>query len=264
MRTRISVALNGTELTSIDSAIVLQGVDEGAASWNITAGNRAGNPGQHVTSVEKRYRDVIVSFAIAEKRDLIRRSTIIQKVCEWAAAGGDLTVNYRDRQKLRVICAQMPAVKTLTKWAETYSITFRAYAVPFWQSMDPESKTISAGTSGSATLAVKESAGGKLCFEATNSSGSTVNSVNIVVVNGTGMAFASLGLANGEKLIGDYDENDIQRLRIKNTNNVYRSVLDKRTIFSADDIMLKCGANTVSVSSEAALSWNVWTYGRWE
>ena len=49
MRTRISVALNGIELHSLDGGIVLQGVDEGAASWNISAGNRAGNAGQHVT-----------------------------------------------------------------------------------------------------------------------------------------------------------------------------------------------------------------------
>ena len=263
MRTRISVALNGIDLASIDSAIILQGVDEGAASWNITTGGRAGNSGQHVTNVEKRYRDVVVNFAVAEKRDLIKRATVIQKVCAWAANGGDLTVNYRDRQKLRVICAQMPAVKTLTKWAETYSITFRAYEVPFWQSMDAESAAITAGTSGSVTLAVKESAGGKLCFEATNGSGSTVNAAS-VTANGKSIIFASLGLANGEKLIGDYDENDVQRLRIKNTSNVFRSVLDKRTTASADDVPLKQGGNTVSVTSGAALSWNVYTYGRWE
>lgn len=263
MRTRISVALNGIELHSIDGGIVLQGVDEGAASWNISTGSRAGNAGQHVNSVEKRYRDVIVSFAIAEKRDLIRRSDIIQRVCAWAAAGGDLTVSYRDRQKLRVICAQMPSVKTLTKWAESYSITFRAYDIPFWQSMDAESAAISAGTSGSATLRVKESAGGKLSFEATNSSGSTVNAVS-VTANGCSLAFSSLGLASGEKLIVDYDEKDIQRLRILNASNVYRSVLAKRTVESNDDIPLKYGANTISVTSGAALSWNLYTYGRWE
>jgi hypothetical protein len=263
MRTRISIALNGIELHSIDTAIVLQGADEPAASWNITAGNRAGNAGQHVNSVEKRYRDVVVSFAIAEKRDLIRRSDIIQRVCAWAAAGGDLTVSYRDRQKLRVICQQLPAVKTLTKWAESYSITFRAYDIPFWQSMDRESVTISAGTSGSATLSLKESAGGKLSFEATNGSGSTVDAVS-VTANGKSLIFASLGLANGEKLIVDYDEKDIQRIRIKNISNVYRSALAKRTTASNDDVLLKYGANTISVTSGAALSWNLYTYGRWE
>lgn len=260
MRTRISVALNGAELHAIDAAIVLQGVDEGAASWNITAGNRAGNDGQHVNGVEKRYRDVVVNFAIAEKRDLIRRANIIQQVCGWAAAGGDLTVSYRDRQKLRVMCLSLPAVKSLDKWAETYSVTFRAYQVPFWQSVDAESASISAGTSGSTSLRVKETGGGKLCFQATNSSGSTVNTASISA-NGKTISFSSLGLANGEKLIGDYDDNDIQRLRILN-GSTYRSVLDKRT--GADDVLLKQGGNTVSVSSGAALSWNVYTYGRWE
>lgn len=263
MRTRISVALNGIELHSLDGGIVLQGVDEGAASWNISAGNRAGNAGQHVTSVEKRYRDVVVSFAIAEQRDLIRRSDIIQRVCAWAAAGGDLTVSYRDRQKLRVICAQMPSVKTLTKWAETYSITFRAYDIPFWQSMDPEKATITAGTSGSATLTVKESAGGKLCFKATNNSGSTVNTVTISA-NGKSMAFYGLGLANGKTLMVDYDEQDIQRLRIMTGSTYNSSAMDKRAVESADDIPLKCGTNTISVTSGAAVSWEVYTYGRWE
>ena len=263
MRTRVSVELNGIDLASIDSLIVLQSVDEQSPSWNISTGSRAGNSGLHINGIEKKSRDIVVSFGIDEQRDLIRRSTILQNVAAWAAKGGVMTVNYRDRQKLRVICTQLPEVKSIRKWTDTYSITFSAYAVPYWQSMDPESKAISAGTSGSATLAVKESAGGKLCFEATNSSGSTVNAVS-VGANGKTITFASLGLANGETLIGDYDENDIQRLRIKNTSNVYRSVLDKRTTASADDVILKQGANTVSVTSGSALSWNVYTYGRWE
>lgn len=260
MRTKITAALNGIELYSLDPAIVMQGVDEGAASWNVNAGNRAGNSGQHVNSIEKKTRDVVIQFAIAEKNDMLRRADVIQRVCAWAANGGDLTVSYRDRQKLRVRCVTMPAVKSLNKWAETYSITFRAFEVPFWESMDAESATMTAGTSKSATLRVKESAGGKLYFEATNSSGSTVNAVT-VSANGKTMTFASLGLANGEKLIGDYDERDIQRLRILN-GTTYRSVLDKRT--GADDILLKCGSNTVSVTSGSALSWKIWTFGRWE
>ena len=262
MRTRISVALNGAELSALDGSIVLQGVDEGAASWNITAGGRSGNSGQRVTGIEKRYRDVVVQFAVAEKNDLIRRNEVIRRVIAWASGGGVLTVNYRPRQMIRVICQQMPAVKTLTKWAETYSITFRAYEVPYWQSLDAEGANISAGTSGSAVIPVVESAGGKLCFEATNGSGGTVNEVT-VSANGRTIAFSSLGLANGEKLIVDYDERDIQRLRVKN-GNTYRSALAKRTSASADDILLVNGANTVTVTSDAALSWHVYTYGRWE
>ena len=262
MRTRISVALNGTELHSIDQAIVLQGVDEGAASWNITTGSRAGNSGQHVNGIEKRTRDVVVNFAVNEMRDLTRRAYILQQVCAWAANGGDLTVSYRDRQMLRVRCAALPAVKSLDKWAETYSITFRAYEVPFWQSMDPESVAISAATSGSATLMVKESAGGKLCFTAANNSGNTVNALAAATASAA-IGFQNLGLLSGEMLILDYDKNDVQRIRILN-GSTYRSALDKRTAVSADDLILKFGANSLSVESTYAVAWNLYTYGRWE
>ena len=264
MRTRISVALNGAELHAIDAAIVLQGVDEGAASWNIATGNRAGNDGQHVNGVEKRYRDVVVNFAIAEKRDLIRRANIIQQVCGWAAAGGDLTVSYRDRQKLRVMCLSLPAVKSPDKWAETYSITFRAYQVPFWQSVDAESAAISAGTSGSTSLRVKETGGGKLCFQATNSSGSTVNTFSISTGESI-MSFSSLGLANGETLVIDHSDNGKRcdlRLRIRSTGGVYRSAMNKRSTGSSDELTISPGTRTVSMSAGGAGKITVSCYGR--
>lgn len=262
MRTRISVALNGIELHSIDEAIVLQGVDEGSPSWNINAGNRANTIGQYVNSVEKKYRDVTVTFAIAEQRDLIRRHEILQQIFAWADKGGDLTVSYRDGQKLRVICTAMPAVKTLTKWAEIYSITFRAYEIPFWQSTDKTSVTIAATSSGNTTMRLRETGGGLLCFEATNSSGSTVNTL-AVAANGRNFTFSGLGLANGEKLRGDYDDRGIQRIRIQATGGTWRSAMAARATISNDDILLNPGANTVYVSSGEAVSWQLYTYGRW-
>ena len=267
MRTRISVALNGIELHSLDGAIVLQGVDEGAPSWNITTGNRASREGQYINGIEKRYRDVVVSFAIAETRDLIRRADILQRVCAWAAAGGDLTVSYRDRQRLRVVCAALPAVKTLTKWAEAYSITFRAYTVPYWESMDAESVTANAATSTSSVLTVRETAGGKLCFEATNSSGSQADTA-VINCNGGSIGFLGLGLLNGEKLILDYDGKDIQRIRILNAaGTAYRSAMAKRTTGSSDDLILKQGSNTIVTGTgetNIPLGWKFYTYGRWE
>ena len=260
MRTRLSVALNGVELDSIDPAICIQSIDEDAPNMDVSVGNRSGNNGQHLNGVYRKTMDVSIQFSIdAPKRETLRRAAILQQVTAWAASGGNLTINYRDRQKLRGACVGLPRIDGMDRWTSNYEIIFRAFQVPYWVSQDAESATISAGTSGSATLRLRESAGGKLCFEATNSSGSTVNAVT-VSANGRTITFSSLGLVNGEKLIGDYDENDIQRLRILN-GSTYRSVLDKRT--GADDVMLNCGGNTVSVTSEAALSWNVYTYGRW-
>ena len=261
MRTRLSAALNGVELHSVDPAIYIQRVNEGAPGMDVSAGNRSGNVGQHLNGIYRKTLDVDVVFSVnVPKRETARRANILQQVSAWAAAGGDLTVNYRDRQKLRVRCVSFPEISGIDQWTDNYTLTFRAFQVPYWVSQDAESATISAGTSGSATLRLRESAGGKLCFEATNGSGSTVNAVT-VSANGKTITFSSLGLANGEKLIGDYDNNDIQRLRILN-GGTYRSVLDKRT--GADDVPLKYGGNTVSVTSGAALSWKVYTYGRWE
>ena len=263
MRTRIYAALNGIPLNSLDSAIVIQGVDEAAPNWNISAGNRAGLTGQIVLSTEKRYRDVKISFAIAEKHDLIHRAQILQQVNAWAAGGGVLEVGYRPGQLLRVICAGLPEIKTLTKWAEAYSITFRAYEVPFWVSTVEESVSVAATSSGSGALAVTGTAGGKLCFTATNGTSSSCATVS-VSANGATMAFSSLGLAAGEKLIVDYDERDLQRIRIQASGGTLRSVMDKRTVESADDIPLLCGGNTITVTAQQNLTWKLYTIGRWE
>lgn len=263
MITRVSAALNMTDLSSVDPAIVLQSVKESPPVIEVTAGNRAGLDGQYIQRISKKTRDVTISFGILiPKTDPFNRAAVLQRVCAWAAAGGDLTVSYRDRQKLRVVCVELPEVAGVDQWTDVYSITFRAYAVPYWQSMDRESANLSATSSGSGTLTVKESGGGKLSFNAYNSSGSTCDTVT-VTANGKSIAFSDLGLANGETLVVDYDDRDIQRLRIANSGT-YRSVLAKRTAASADDIPLTFGANAFAVSAGKALAWELYTYGRWE
>ena len=262
MRTKISVALNGIELHSLDEAIILQSLDEATPNWNITAGNRGNKTGQYVNSIEERYREIGITFAIDEKQDLIRRAEILQRVFAWAKAGGDLTVNYRDRQKLRVICTALPAIKTVTKWAETYSITFRAYGIPYWQSMDEESVTVAATASANATLQIRETGGGLLCFTAANASGSTVNTLAIAA-NNRHYSFANLGLLDGETMRVDYDENGLQRIRIQASGGTWRSVMSKRETTSNDDIILNPGTNTVSMTSGSAVTWRIFTKGRW-
>ena len=260
MRTKVSIAINGVELHALDQAIILQGVQEQAPSWNITAADRSTNIGQRVTGFQQRFRDVIVQFVIDEK-DILRREDILQKVAAWGGNGGSLTVNYRPRQQLRVICSAMPAVQGIEKRAGMFQMTFRAYNVPMWEDMDETAVTVSAAASGSASMRIRANGGGKLRAEATNSSGSTCDTVTISG-GGRSISFASLELANGEKLIIDYTDDDIQRIRILN-GTTYRSALDKRTAASHDDILLQAGANTVTVSSGQALSWKIYTFGRW-
>ena len=263
MRTRVSAALNGIELGELDDSILIQRVVEPTPSWNVNATGKATLIGQRYTGTEQRTRDVQVLFAIREMRDYARRDEVLDAVRAWAAPGGELSLNYKGRKRLRVICSAMPAVNGIDQWAENYTVTFRAVEQPLWENMDPDVANLSARTSGSATLAVRGSAGGKLCVEAKNTSGSTCNAVT-VTANGRSISFATLALANNETLVMDYDEREIQRLRIKNSGGVLRSVIAKRTEASADDILLNAGTNTVTVSSGAALTWKLYTYGRWQ
>ena len=218
MRTKVSVSLDGTGLSELDQRLIIQSVNEQAPSWNIGAVNRFARYGQRVTSMEKRYREVVIQFAIAEHRDMIARESVLQRVRDWARGGGWLEISYRPFERLHVVCAAMPAVGGITKWAENYSLTFRAYGVPEWENKIPDSVETT-GASGTASLTVLPSEGGPLRVEAANSSGSACETLSFSA-NGQSMAFASLALASGETFLLDYDEENRQRIRIRNMRNV--------------------------------------------
>lgn len=263
MRTRLSAALDGIELHGIDPAICIQRIREDAPGIEISTGNRAGGSGQHLNSLKRKTMVVSIQFGIdLPKRETLRRAEILQQVSAWAQAGRNLTVNYRDRQKLRVRCTGLPEINGIDRWTENYEIEFRTMEIPFWQSMDRTSVSISATASGNTEMRIRETGGGLLCCEAVNGSGSTVDTAAIAV-NGRNFTFAGLGLANGETLRCDYDEDGIQRIRILGTGGVWRSAMAARHPISHDDLILQPGQNTVYVSSGAALSWTVWTFGRW-
>jgi len=263
MRTRLSAALGGIELHSIDPAIYIQRINEGAPGIEVSAGNRSGNSGQHVNGIQRKTMDISIQFSInLPKTEILRRAEILQQVNAWAAAGGNLTVNYRDRQKLRVKCISYPGIDGIDRWTENYEIQFRAFPIPFWQSMDAESVTVAATASQNASISLRETGGGLLCFSAANSSGSTVNTLTIAS-NNRHFSFTGLGLADGEKLQADYDEDGVQRIRIQASGGTWRSAMAARETNSYDDIILNPGLNTVSLTAGASVAWQIWTYGRW-
>jgi hypothetical protein len=261
MRTKTSASLNGIDLSTLDGRIVLQGIDESEPNWNITMVSRAGKYGQRVTGTEKRYREITVRFAIAEHRDMASREAIIQRVRDWAAKGGWLTLTYRPMERLSVICVKMPAINGITKWAEAYAITFRSQGAPEWEAAVPDQASASGG-SGNATLDVIPSAGGPLQVEAVNNSGSACSSISLSAA-GQYMAFSGLGLADGETFRIRYDEQNMQHIEIVAEGGAVRSVLAKRTPASWDDIMISQGRKAISYSADASLSWKIYVHGRY-
>lgn len=263
MKTRVMASLNGISMNDIDSSIVIQKVTEAAPNWNVNAGSRGTLIGQRVTATEKRYREVQVAFAVKIVRELVTREEVLQKVSAWACGGGALTLSYRPGQQLRVMCAALPAVSGIDAWAEQYTVTFRAYEKPFWEN-DTESEAHATGNNVTMKLEMfgAANADSLMSIKAKNTSGSTCNTLQ-VTVNGETFKMASLGLANGETFVMDYDERLIQRIRIMSSGGVYRSVLNKRTVDSADDLKVEPTTNTVTATAGTSLAWSVYSFGRW-
>ena len=244
-------ALNGLQLDSVDSRIIIQSIRE-EDGREVT--NTVGIPGagSRVTSEHRDSLDVIIRFAIrARKREMITRETVIEAVNAWAAGGGWLTLGHKPGRRLRVVLAQAPGSKDPWTLTEDYALTFRAYAVPYWQEENPAIMQRKNTNSATFTLGVNGSV--KSVCEASfhNTSGSTVNTFS-VDTGESAMSFSGLGIANGETLEIDHEDTGrrfILRARIKSAGGVYRSVLDRRSAASDDDLYVTPGNHSVVMTA---------------
>jgi len=132
MRTNVHVALNGVALHSLHPDIVLQSANDKAAVIKNSAVTMGSRIGQQLTGTERQYIEVQVVFAIANKT-LSTRQSILQTVASWASKGGKLTLSYRSGQELDVVLESLFDTGYIYEWTNNYTITFRAYAVPYWQ-----------------------------------------------------------------------------------------------------------------------------------
>ena len=123
------VALNGTQLDSLDNRILIQSVDEAAGKDTITAVSLGGADGQRITGKRRDTLDVTVKFSINE-RNMEARSTLLDTINAWAYGGGTLTLNNRTNKNLTVELVQAPGGGDQFKWTSEYTLVFRAYVEP--------------------------------------------------------------------------------------------------------------------------------------
>lgn len=244
------VALDGVQLDSVDGRILIQSIETAAGREQISAVSLAGGAGSRVTGKHRDYVDIVVKFSINEKSYRPEaRDEVLEKVNTWAAAGGWMTVNYKPDRKIRVIAEQLPGEGDIRNRGNSYAITFRAYGVPYWQEdtgtvvriQNTQSVTRQVGLGGN------QDAPAEFSFQ--NTSGSAVNTLSISC-GGHSIAFSGLGLASGETLEIDHEDDGercLQRIRIRSTGGTYRSAMDKRS--GSDEIMMKPGVNNVSISA---------------
>ena len=254
------VALNDAQLDDIDSRIVISGIQEAAGKEQIQAAGFGARDGQRITQRRRDTLDVVVKFKIdLYKRQMAAREEILEAVNAWAMAGGWLTVNYKPDRRLRVKCVQPATVGDPWAWTGEYSITFRAYGVPYWQDVNAGSVTFR-GNAG--TLTVNGTAKTAAECEFGNTSGGTINAVTITC-GASKMIFGSLGLQSGEVLVIDHNTEGLLRIRIRGVTGPYRSAMAARTAGSDDELWVNPGAVACSYSP----SWTAWCVvracGRW-
>ena len=249
------VALGGVWLDEIDSRIVISGVEPADGRENISAVDAAAGYGQRITGNRRSTLDMVVRFRILEhghsESGLQARAEVLEKVNAWAAGGGYLTVNYKPDRRLNVILAQAPGEGSLWDYTKEFSITFRAYGVPYWEQETAQQQAVGAGAaSGSRTIQIEGSAKTQADVEMQNISGMTVNSMRITIGD-RAMAFSALGLGGSETLVIDHNDG-LVRIRIRSAGGAYRSAMAARSMDSADDFMTAPGSRTAAYTADRA------------
>lgn len=251
-------ALNGTYLDAQDTQIVITGIDFGAPAETVNAVSRMGGAGQKITNAHYDTLEVTVKFAIHEsKRNLSTRRQVYEDACKWAMQGGWLTVNFLTGRKLWVDKVQIQNPGELRDWTGEYSITFKAYSVPFWQDTTPASTTKTSVSSSSFTMTIPGQYPTVADAEFTNTSGSSISTFSITVGSST-IALTGLSLANNKKLRIYHENNGTLRITADGS-----SVYSKRTSASHDDLYVNPGSASVSMTAGGAGTLVVTCSGRY-
>lgn len=235
------VALNNVQLDGLHQRIVVLGVDPGTPDESISTVNRMGGSGKRVTGEHWETLDVTVTYGIDVKRTQMElRRQIFDAVNAWALGRGWLTVDWMPDRRMYVDKVILPSSGDMWDWTKSYDIVFRAYGVPFWQD---ETATTSTG-SGITVPGIVQT----VCdAEVTNSGSSTIDELTVTVGDST-MFFEGLGLAAGETLKIGHTADGLLTIRIYESEIFWRSVMNKRTGESADDLYVSPGYNAISAS----------------
>jgi len=251
------IALDGVQLDELDSRIVIRSIDPGLPKESVSAVNRMGGVGQRVTAQHWETLDVTVSFAMdIRKRELAARKALFDLVMDWADRKGWLTVNYIPGRRVYVDKVIPPASGDLWEWDAEYTITFRAYNVPFWQDEAPSSATMDGAASGSIALDVP---------------GQMETPVDAVFENISGKVIQDFSISAGGKTLNLAGVNIPADgvLRISHgTDGLLRATVGETSVYGkitgSDDLVCGPGSVTVSFTATRAGKLTVSATGRYK
>ena len=254
---RHRVALNGIQLDEVDPAVLVLGVAEEAANKQQTAVSKW-DGGQRLAANRTNYIDVTVTFAVRiKKSDMPGHTRAFGAVSAWANAGGYLTANHRDGQRIRVACVGISRLADPVKWETEYTITFRAYEKPFWEDAR-EWVSSESGTVFTHKLAARGTMPTQLDLYIRNTTAGIMNTLTIETARDE-MEFANMSLGPGKILAITHTETGL--LVIRNSTDL--SLMAARTLESSDDLTLQPGMNAIAITAQCAAEATFRYRGRW-
>jgi len=252
------VALNGQFLDDVHESVVIRGVDMGAPKDNIQTISRMSGAGMRVTSHQYETLDVTVRWAILiPKKNLFMRRQVFENVCSWAMQTGWLTVNYAVGRRLFIDKTIISSPGDIRDWNEEFTITFRAYNVPFWQDEIPTDVSKTSYSGGNFSIYVPGAFRTVADVEFKNTSGSTLDTFSIGV-GGNTISLTGLGIANNGTLTITHGTDGLLRI-LAGSSSAY----NKRSAGSADDLYCEPGTASVSVTTQRSGNLKVSVYGRY-
>ena len=256
MARRINVWLNGVSLTDAVPSAIVRNVYEDDPENDLTTGERPGYPGQRVISRKRTRLTVKIELVLRIVQDLQARTRALNEVNAWAQDGILELSNHPD-QRLQCIVTQRPALNTDRNYTQTFAIELSAIAIPFWESMMPDTASAT-GTTGSVTLIPSGTAERvPLSFTVTPSS-SSLSSFS-ATVNGKTISLSGLTVASGKALKLYYDADGLQWI-----TNDGASVIGSRSASSADDLWLYPNqSNTITFTASTSSAVIFEARGRW-
>lgn len=258
MRLSRRIALGDVQLDEIHSSIVIRGIDTGVPKESIAAVNRMGGAGQRMTGQHWETMDVAVRFAIdVPKRQMELRREIWESVMAWALRGGWLTVGHLPNRRLYADKAILPGSGDLWEWTEEFTITFRAYNVPFWQDANPSAVAVRGVSTWSGTLGVPGHFQTVADVTFRNTSGSTMTGFSVTAGEST-LTLSGISLANNADLVIHHGTDGLLRITAGGV-----SVYDKLTESSSDDLYIDPGTAAVSMAAGKAGNLTVQCFGRY-
>ena len=251
------VSLGGVQLDELHEAIVIRSVDPGVPHEETGAVSRMGGWGMRMTGQHWESLDAEVTFAInVDKRAIQLRRDIFDAVVAWANRPKNyLRYNGMGDRRLYIDKVVVPGSGELRNRNAEYTIVFRAYSIPFWETETAETVTRANITSGTVQIEIGGTAPGVLDIDFRNISGQTISNFSVKAGNRT-LKLQGVNITANETLKFSHGMDGILRIT-SGSRNVY-SLLS-----GADDLYVEPGTATVTVEATRAGALTLSNHARW-